>query len=91
MEAAMTDIVFRDLDPSLLERLNRVAAANGWPPDEAVRQVIEHGVQALELAATLRLSEREESALRSAIDAMEGVADDPGFALIGRLPAAQGA
>jgi hypothetical protein len=29
--------------------------------------------------------------LRSAISAMEGVADDPGFALIGRLPASQGA
>ena len=56
-----------------------------------MRQVFEHGLHALELAATLRLNEREENALRSAIDAMEGVVDDPGFALIGRLPAAQGA
>lgn len=87
----MTDILLKDIDPTLVERLARVAAANGWHPDESLRNVLEHGVQALELAATLRLDEREESALQSAINAMEGVADDPGFALIGRLPAIQGA
>lgn len=87
----MTDILLRDIDPALIERLNRVAAANGWPSDESLRNVFEHGLHALELAATLRLNEREESALQSAINAMEGVVDDPGFALIGRVPAAQGA
>lgn len=87
----MTDILLRDIDPALIERLNRVSAANGWQSDESLRQVFEHGLHALELAATLRLNEREENALRSAINAMEGVVDDPGFALIGRLPAAQGA
>jgi hypothetical protein len=87
----MTDIMLRDIDPALIERLNRVAAGNGWQPDESLRKVLEHGLHALELAATLRLNEREENALQSAIDAMEGVADDPGFALIGRMPAAQGA
>ena len=87
----MTDIMLRDIDPALFERLNRVSAANGWQSDESLRQVFEHGLHALELAATLRLNEREENALQSAINAMEGVVDDPGFALIGRLPAAQGA
>jgi hypothetical protein len=87
----MTDILLRDIDPVLIERLNRVAAANGWQSDESLRNVLEHGVQTLELAATLRLNEREETALQSAISAMEGVVDDPGFALIGRLPVAQGA
>ena len=87
----MTDILLRDIDPALIERLNRVSAANGWQSDQSLRQVFEHGLHALALAATLRLNEREENALRSAIDAMEGVVDDPGFALIGRLPAAQGA
>lgn len=85
----MTDILLRDIDPALIERLNRVAAANGWSPDESLRNVLEHGLHSLELAATLRLSDREENALQSAINAMEGVADDPGFALIGRMPAAQ--
>jgi len=87
----MTDILLRDIDPALIERLNRVAAAHGWQSDESMRNVLEHGVQMLELAATLRLNEREETALQSAINAMEGVVDDPGFALIGRMPAAQGA
>ncbi|GAA5002973.1 hypothetical protein FNZ56_08505 [Pseudoluteimonas lycopersici] len=87
----MTDILLRDIDPALIERLNRVAAANGWKPDESLHSVLEHGLHALELAATLRLNDREENALQSAINAMEGVADDPGFALIGRVPAAQGA
>jgi len=87
----MTDILLRDIDPALIERLNRVSAANGWQSDQSLRQVFEHGLHALELAATLRLNEREENALQSAINAMEGVVDDPGFALIGRLPAAQGA
>jgi hypothetical protein len=91
MEAGMTDITLRDIDPALVERLNRVTAANGWQPDESLRNVLEQGLHALELAATLRLNEREETALQSAINAMEGVVDDPGFALIGRLPAAQGA
>lgn len=87
----MTDILLRDIDPALLERLNRVAAANEWPPDHSLHHVLEQGLHALELAATLRLNDREENALQSAINAMEGVADDPGFALIGRMPAAQGA
>ena len=87
----MADILLRDIDPALIERLNRVAAANGWKPDESLHTVLEQGLHALELAATLRLNEREETALQSAINAMEGVVDDPGFALIGRLPAAQGA
>ena len=87
----MTDILLRDIEPALIERLNRVAAANGWHSDESLRNVFEHGLHALELAATLRLNEREESALQSAINAMEGVVDDPGFALIGRVPVAQGA
>lgn len=87
----MTDIMLRDPDPALIERLNRVAAANGWREDESLRHVLMHGLEALELAASLSLDDREETALRSAISAMEGVADDPGFALIGRLPASQGA
>lgn len=87
----MTDITLRDIDPVLVERLNRVTAANGWHPDESLRNVLEQGLHALELAATLRLSDREENALQSAIHAMEGVADDPGFALIGRLPDTAGA
>ena len=87
----MTDILLRDIDPALIERLNRVAAANGWQADQSLHAVLEHGLHALELAATLRLNEREETALQSAINAMEGVVDDPGFALIGRVPAAQGA
>ena len=61
----MTDILLRDIDPALIERLNRVAAANGWPSDESLRNVFEHGLHALELAATLRLNEREENALQS--------------------------
>ena len=87
----MTDILLKDIDPALIARLQTVAAANGWQSDESLRNVLEHGVQALELAATLRLNDREENALQSAINAMEGVADDPGFALIGRMPSTQGA
>lgn len=87
----MTDILLKDIDPALMARLQTVAAANGWQSDESLRNVLEHGVQALELAATLRLNDREENALQSAIAAMEGVADDPGFALIGRMPSTQGA
>ena len=87
----MTDIVLKDLDPALIERLDRVSAANGWQQEESLRNVFEHGLHALELAATLRLNDREENALQSAINAMEGVADDTGFALIGRMPSTQGA
>lgn len=85
----MTDIVLRDLDTGLLERVQRLADANGWSMPQALAHVVEQGVLASESAFGVRLNEREENALQSAIAAMEGVVDDPGFALIGRLPATQ--
>lgn len=87
----MTDIVLRDLDAGLLERLQRLADAHGSPLPQMLAHVVEQGVVACEATAALRLNEREETALQSAINAMEGVVDDPGFALIGRMPAPQGA
>ena len=80
----MTDIVLKDLDPGLLDRLQRLAEGQGWPMPQTLAHVVEQGVAVCEAAVALRLNEREENVLQSAINAMEGVADDPGFALIGR-------
>ena len=84
----MTDIMLKNLDPSLLDRLQRLAEGQGWPMPQTLAHVVEQGVAVCEAAVALRLNEREENVLQSAINAMEGVADDPGFALIGRAPAA---
>ena len=40
----MTDILLKDIDPTLVERLARVAAANGWHPDESLRNVLEQAM-----------------------------------------------
>ena len=85
----MTDIVLKDLDAGLLERLQRLGEAQGWQMPQVLARVVEEGVVACEAALALRLNEREEHVLKSAITAMEGVVDDPGFALIGRMQKVQ--
>ena len=83
----MTDIILRDIDAILAERIRRIADAHGWSPADALLRLLEQGLHACEgdLAARLDLAERE--VLQSAILALEGVPDDPGFALIGRVAA----
>lgn len=81
------DIVLRDIDPVLSERIARIADAHGWNPQEALMHLLEHGLFACESALAGQFSHSDAEALKSAIAALEQVPDDVGFALIGK-PAA---
>lgn len=81
----MTDIVLHDIDPLLLDRIKRIAAARGWSPQEAFLHLLEHGLFACEAEMAARFNDSDAAALREAISALEGVPNDPGFSLIGRM------
>lgn len=82
----MTDIVLRDIDPVLAERIRRVAQTRGWDIHQALLTLLEQGLYACESGAQVRLDDCESTALQQAIAALEQVPDDPGFGLIGRAP-----
>lgn len=84
----MTDIVLKDIDPSLRERIERVARARGWSLPVALQHLLEQGLFALEGGRGVRgaFDPNESGVLEAAIAAMQDVPDDPGFARIGRVP-----
>ena len=89
----MTDIVLRDIDAVLADRLKLLAEQRRWDMHDTLLHVIEQGLYAWESGALVRFDDREADALKQAIDALEQVPDDAGFGLIGRAepePAAAG-
>ncbi|MEE7547119.1 hypothetical protein HF319_08810 [Xanthomonas sp. Kuri4-1] len=44
----MTDLMVRDIEPMLMERIQRVAVARGWTEAQAVVALIEQGLFASE-------------------------------------------
>lgn len=82
----MTDIVLKDADPVLVDRIRRVADTRGWTLARALTYLLEQGLFAHESAQSVRLDSGEADALQAAIAALEQVPDDPGYASIGRLP-----
>ena len=84
----MTDIVLRDADPVLVDRIQRVADARGWTMPRALQHLLEQGLHAVEGDGSVRFDTAEADVLQAAIAALEEVPDDPGYASIGRLPPA---
>lgn len=80
----MTDLVLRDIDPVLAERIRKVAQTNGWTVHQTIMHLIERGLYASEGGA-LRFDGAESDVLQSVIAALETVPNDPGFSLIGRM------
>ncbi len=80
----MTDIVLRDIDTVLADRLKRIGQAHGWDMPQTLAHVLELGLHACEGDGAIRLADHEASVLQAAIAALECVPSDPGFALIGR-------
>jgi hypothetical protein len=80
----MTDLVLRDIDPVLAERIRKVARTNGWDMHETILHLIERGLYASEGGA-LRFDGSESDVMQSVIAALETVPNDPGFSLIGRI------
>lgn len=84
----MTDIVLRDIDPLLFERIRRIGDARGWDVADTLLQVLTHGLEGFEGGGAPVFADAESHALEAAIAALEHVPNDPGFALIGRAQAA---
>lgn len=85
-EERVTDLVLRDIDTVLADRIRRLSEARGWSMHETLQNLLEQGLYACESGADVRFDDREADALKNAIAALEQVADDSGFGLIGRAP-----
>lgn len=82
----MTELVLKDLDPALLERVAGFAERQGWGQARTLRFLIEQGLRARTGDERMRFDAAEDGVLAAAIGALEQVPDDT-FALIGRGPA----
>jgi hypothetical protein len=80
----MTDIVLRDIDPLLFERIRRIGDARGWDTAATLLHILTHGLEGFEGGSAPVFADVEAHVLEAAIAAFEHVPDDPGFALIGR-------
>ena len=85
---AMTDIVLKDIDELLLERIKRVADRRGWTLSHALKHLLEQGLYAVEGDGKLGFDTSEADVLQSAIAALESVPDGV-FSLIGQVPSAK--
>lgn len=81
----MTEIVLRDIDPVLADRIRRVADARRWDLARTLQHLLEQGLYAVEADMNVRFSDTDSDILRAAIAALEDVPSDPGFSLIGRV------
>ena len=81
----MTEIVLRDIDPLLADRIRRIADARRWELPRTLQYLLEQGLYAVEADMNVRFSDTDSDALREAIAALESVPNDPGFSLIGRV------
>ena len=82
----MTDIILRDIDAVLADRLRLLAEQRGWEMHDTLLTVIEQGLYACESGLLVHFDDREATALQQAIAALEQVPDDAGFGLIGQVP-----
>lgn len=81
----MTELVLRDIDPVLADRIRRVAEARRWSLPQAVQHLVEQGLYVVEADINVRFSDTDSNVLMEAIAALEQVPSDPGFSLIGRV------
>lgn len=80
-----TEIVLRDIDPLLADRIRRIADARRWSLPQTLAYLLEQGLYTVEAEMNARFSDTDTDALREAIAALESVPSDPGFSLIGRV------
>ena len=83
----MTDLIVKDVDDALVERITAFAASQGWGQARTLRFLLEQGLRASVGDERSSFDADEDTVLAAAISALEQVPDDT-FALIGRSPAA---
>ncbi len=81
----MTEIVLRDIDPVLADRIRRIADARRWDLPRTLQHLLEQGLYAVEADMNVRFNDTDNDVFRAALAALESVPDDPGFSLIGRV------
>lgn len=81
----MTDIVLKDIDDVLADRIRRVAERHGWKMEGALLHLLEQGLNLYEGDGAISLDSAESDALQAALEALKEVPDDPGYSLIGRV------
>lgn len=81
----MSETLLLDIDAVLLERIRRLAAAQGWTQQAAITHLLEHGLFACEVEVVALMDDTDADALQAAIAALERIDNDPGFSLIGRI------
>lgn len=75
----MTDIVLRDIDPLMAERIRRIAGARGWNIHDALFNLIEQGLFHCEAEVRSGFDSNEVDALTDAINALKEVPAGKGF------------
>lgn len=75
----MTDLVLRDIDPILAERIRRVGVARGWTQHETILRLLEQGLFASEHEVRGGFESTEVDALAAAIAALKEVPAGKGF------------
>ncbi len=85
----MTDIVLRDVDQVLSDRIKRVAEARGWTLPRTLLHLLEQGLHVYEGDGRVHFDNSENDVLEAALAALESIPSDTGFAMIGKLPPGQ--
>ncbi|MGE8245646.1 MAG: hypothetical protein ACN6RA_06485 [Stenotrophomonas maltophilia] len=75
----MADLLLRDVDPLLLERIRRIAAARGWTREDTCMALLEQGLFASKLEVRSGFHDPEVDALAAAIAALQALPDAQGL------------
>ncbi len=75
----MTDIVLKDIDPLLAERIRRLAQARGWNTHETIFNLLEQGLFVCEGEVRTGFDDREVDALSEAITMLRDLPAGRGF------------
>lgn len=75
----MTDLLLRDIDPILAERIQRVSVARGWSEHETILRLVEQGLFVSEQEVRGGLEGKEVDVLAQAIAALKEVPAGKGF------------
>lgn len=75
----MADVVLRDVDPLLYERIRRVAVARGWTHEQTCSVLLEQGLMSSEFEVRSGFGDPEVDALSAAIAALQAMPAGQGF------------
>ncbi|WAC62743.1 hypothetical protein OVA13_15295 [Pseudoxanthomonas sp. SL93] len=75
----MTDIVLKDIDPILADRIRRVSEARGWDVHHTLMNLLEQGLFVCEAEVRGGFNDTEVNVLSDAINALKDVPPGKGF------------